>query len=267
MLLVRNRSFFLLASILSSLIYLEPALAQSDELALCLRKRSRVSLVQRDTKKLVRLPRAAYTILVGESCRNGFSKVILPGNSQGAEQDPVPGPKGEQGPQGEGGATGAQGPKGDQGDTGPQGPKGDQGDIGPQGLQGPKGDQGDTGPQGPKGDQGDLGPQGVQGPKGDQGDVGPQGPAGMLDLSACYKKEVTNNAASTNSVSLACDNPATEFLAQHGYFISASARAYIMGSELGFDPTGHPNQIKVTSKGINRGRYDLTVQIYCCPTK
>jgi hypothetical protein len=58
------------------------------------------------------------------------------------------------------------GPKGDQGANGE---KGDKGDQGLQGIQGVKGDKGDQGIQGLKGDKGD------QGIKGDKGDTGPQG--------------------------------------------------------------------------------------------
>ena len=65
--------------------------------------------------------------------------------------EPVVGP---QGPQGEQGETGPQGPQGEQGETGPQGPQGEQGETGPQG---PQGEQGETGPQGPQGEQGEDG--------------------------------------------------------------------------------------------------------------
>ena len=56
-----------------------------------------------------------------------------------------PGPRGEQGPKGDTGATGAQGPKGE---TGAQGPAGPQGERGPIGLTGPQGLRGETGPTG-----------------------------------------------------------------------------------------------------------------------
>ncbi len=95
--------------------------------------------------------------------------------------DPVPGPTGTQGPQGE------VGPAGPQGTPGPQGPQGPQGEPGPAGPQGPAGAAGAAGPAGPKGDKGDTGntgpagatgPAGPTGPTGATGPTGPQGPAG-----------------------------------------------------------------------------------------
>lgn len=67
---------------------------------------------------------------------------------------------------------GDQGPQGDTGATGPQGPQGNTGAQGPQGVQGidgPAGPQGDTGPQGPTGPTGPQGPTGPSGPTGDDG--------------------------------------------------------------------------------------------------
>ncbi|MCB0096521.1 MAG: hypothetical protein KDE46_12405, partial [Caldilineaceae bacterium] len=92
----------------------------------------------------------------------------------------VPGPPGEQGPQGEAGPTGPQGeagPAGAQGEAGPQGEQGPQGEIGPMGPAGEQGPQGETGAAGPAGEQG---PQGEAGPAGPQGEQGPQGEAGPM---------------------------------------------------------------------------------------
>lgn len=106
----------------------------------------------------------------------------------------TPGPRGEQGIQGE---TGPQGPAGP---TGPQGPKGDTGPQGIQGEQGPEGKQGERGPQGNPGQNGGTGPQGIsayetwkslgntgdeaafiaslKGATGEKGSEGPRGPEG-----------------------------------------------------------------------------------------
>jgi hypothetical protein len=115
---------------------------------------------------------------------------------------PVPGPKGDQGPngdQGEQGPKGDQGPNGDQGGQGPKGDQGPTGATGPQGAGGPqgergekgiqgengargdkgaKGDDGAPGARGEKGDKGDDGAPGARGDKGDRGDPGPQGDRG-----------------------------------------------------------------------------------------
>lgn len=65
---------------------------------------------------------------------------------------PIPGPRGERGPQGPTGQTGAQGPMGPTGQQGPVGATGPMGPTGPQGPIGPQGPRGNPGPQGPKGD-------------------------------------------------------------------------------------------------------------------
>ena len=117
---------------------------------------------------------------------------------------------GEQGPQGETGATGPQGPQGETGATGPQGPQGETGATGPQGPQGETGAAGNgitsivltssdglndtytitlsdgtkftftvtNGEKGEQGSQGETGATGPQGPQGETGATGPQGPQG-----------------------------------------------------------------------------------------
>jgi collagen triple helix repeat protein len=71
--------------------------------------------------------------------------------------EPVPGPVGPQGPQGEPGLRGERGPPGErgtQGEPGRPGPQGEHGAVGQQGERGPAGSQGERGPPGPKGEPG-----------------------------------------------------------------------------------------------------------------
>ncbi len=102
------------------------------------------------------------TILIGAGAIVG-DRVWIP--AAVSTDEPIPGPRGDQGYQGPAGDQGDQGPRGFQGR---QGTKGDQGPlaIGTPGSPGVKGDQGD---QGPKGDQGDQGPRGFQGFVGNYG--------------------------------------------------------------------------------------------------
>lgn len=80
--------------------------------------------------------------------------------------EPLPGPEGAEGPQGE---PGPAGPQGEQGLPGPEGPMGQTGVEGPQGEPGPAGA---TGPAGSSGSAGSTGPAGPQGPAGPPGEPG-----------------------------------------------------------------------------------------------
>lgn len=90
----------------------------------------------------------------------------------------IAGAQGNQGFQGDTGATGNQGDQGNQGFQGDTGATGNQGDQGFQGFQGFQGDQGTQGAQGFQGDIGSQGAQGDQGNQGFQGDQGFQGEPG-----------------------------------------------------------------------------------------
>ncbi|MGL4820407.1 MAG: hypothetical protein ACRC5C_10525, partial [Bacilli bacterium] len=89
---------------------------------------------------------------------------------------------GDQGPQGNTGATGDQGPQGNTGATGERGPQGNTGATGEQGTQGNTGATGEQGPQGNTGATGDQGPQGNTGATGDQGPQGNTGATGAQGL-------------------------------------------------------------------------------------
>lgn len=95
---------------------------------------------------------------------SSYWAVMASSGAQGPQG--IPGPKGDQGVEGQQGIQGLPGQKGETGDTGLQGP---------QGIPGIQGQEGPRGLQGPKGDTGVQGIQGIQGPK---GDTGLQGPAG-----------------------------------------------------------------------------------------
>jgi hypothetical protein len=69
---------------------------------------------------------------------------------------PLVGPEGAQGPQGDPGDTGATGPAGDPGNKGATGPAGATGDKGLKGATGPQGYTGATGPQGTGGAPGGI---------------------------------------------------------------------------------------------------------------
>lgn len=90
----------------------------------------------------------------------------------------VPGPPGDQGPEG---PRGEPGPRGDVGPEGPRGYRGEQGIPGEQGDPGPQGIQGVPGEQGPQGEQGIQGVPGEQGPQGEQGIQGEPGIDAAID--------------------------------------------------------------------------------------
>lgn len=121
MLFKRNKSIFSSASALfTTLVFLAPSVSvaqDEDMVTLCVRKRDQVDVQNQS----LRIPRATYVIIGNGECRKNFKKILINTGSETAAADPVPGP---------------QGPKGDQGDVGPQGVKGDQGDVGPQGPAG-----------------------------------------------------------------------------------------------------------------------------------
>lgn len=133
-------------------------------------------------------PPTDFQMMIGHSViyeptQNLWQFVNFSGGTQVAwlELDPIQGPPGVQGPDGERGPTG---PPGAQGSTGPTGPTGPQGLTGPQGQQGQQGLPGATGNTGAQGAPGAQGPQGLTGaqgapgPQGDAGTDGAQGPQG-----------------------------------------------------------------------------------------
>lgn len=101
----------------------------------------------------------------GEPGADGKSayEIALENGFAGSQAEWLESLRGEQGPQGEPGATGPQGPRGEIGPAGPAGAVGPRGETGPQG---PPGERGDTGATGPKGDTGPAGSDGYTPVKG-----------------------------------------------------------------------------------------------------
>ena len=87
-------------------------------------------------------------------------------------REPVPGPQGERGLQGEPGPQGPVGEPGAAGERGTDGPVGPQGEAGPPGG---VGERGEAGPQGERGEPGLAGKDGSNGMQGERGDPGKDG--------------------------------------------------------------------------------------------
>ncbi|XP_067844208.1 collagen alpha-2(VI) chain isoform X2 [Heptranchias perlo] len=117
----------------------------------------------------------------------------IPGSPGGPGFNGSRGDAGEVGPRGDTGPPGPKGDKGRQGFSfpGPRGEQGGDGEEGPNGYQGskgemgPKGEQGQKGPPGEAGDSGAVGEPGERGPPGDPGSEGTHGTEGDPGLTDC----------------------------------------------------------------------------------
>lgn len=129
------------------------------------------------------------------------------------------------------------------------------------GQTGPAGPQGPSGATGATGATGDTGATGTQGPKGDKGD---KGSPGIVNLSSCYTKDLTEVDRGTMSVQLSCNSPQSEFLLNHS-IISLALRPITDIFLLSEGPGDVPTGVRVTANSLFPDiSLGLGVSLYCC---